>query len=165
MNNITSIRVLCFFVSFLVFSSCNKKSDTPSVQNDQAIMKMEVSCNGDIGSQVAVLSFLAVDANSGLVNIANDSTGNISAGPFFQNSDFPPSKQISFHSVSKVNSLSVMLSIAPKIYATTPDQGFIMTIKIYFDNTLKDNQTFSYNQLSGGNFTTPRDFNYKVIDN
>jgi len=165
MNNIPAKTVFYFFLSVLVFSSCNKKSDTPSVQNNQAIMKMEVSCSGDIGSQVAVLSFLAVDANGGLVNIANDSTGTISAGPFFQNSDFPPSKQISFHSVAKVSSVSVMLSIAPKIYATTPDQDFTMTIKIYFDNTLKNNQTFSYDQLSGGNLTTPRDFNYKVIDN
>ncbi len=165
MNNIHRQTVFCFIVSFLVFSSCNKKSDTPSVQNNQAIMKVEISCSGDIGSQVAVLTFLAVDNNGGLVNIANDSTGAISAGPFFQNSDFPPSKQISFHSVSKVASVSVMLSIAPKIYATTPDQDFTMTIKIYFDNSLKDNQTFSYDQLSGGNITTPKDFNYKVIDN
>ena len=127
MNNITAKTVFFFIASVLAFSSCNKKSDTPSLQNNQAIMKMEVSCSGDIASQVAVLSFLAVDANGGLVNIANDSTGAISAGPFFQNSDFPPSKQISFHSASKAASVSVMLSIAPKIYATTPDQGFIMT--------------------------------------
>ena len=89
----------------------------------------------------------------------------VSAGPFFQNSDFPASKQISFHSVAKVASVSVMLSIAPKVYATTPDQDFTMTIKIYFDDKLKDNQTFSYDQVSGGNFTTPKDFNYKVTVN
>ena len=165
MNNINRKTVFFFIVSFLAFSSCNKKSDTPSVQNNQAIMKMEVSCSGDLSSQVAVLTFLAVDNTGGLISIANDSTGVVSAGPFFQNSDFPASKQISFHSVSKVASVSVMLSIAPKIYATTPDQDFTMTIKIYFDDTLKDNQTFSYEQVSGGNFTTPKDFNYKVIDN
>jgi hypothetical protein len=162
MNNINRKTVFCFILSFLAFSSCSKKSDTPSVQNNQAIMKMEVSCSGDLGSQVAVLTFLAVDNTGGLINIVNDSTGAVSAGPFFQNSDFPPSKQISFHSVSKVASVSVMLSIAPKIYATTPDQDFTMTIKIYFDDTLKDNQTFYYDQLSGGNFTTPKDFDYKV---
>ncbi|HUZ59457.1 MAG TPA: hypothetical protein VMU83_11815 [Hanamia sp.] len=123
---------------------------------------MEVSCKGDIQSQVAVLTFLAVNASGELISIVNDTTGIITAGPFLQNSDFADHNLISFRSTTKVNSVSIMLAISPKVYATTQDQNFSMTIKIYFDGILKDNQTFSYDQLSGGTYTTPKDFDYKV---
>ena len=128
-------------------------------------MKMDVTCNGDIQSQVAVLTFLAVDAKSDIISIVNDSTGVSTAGPFLQNSDFPTSKRLSFHSAAKVSSVSIMLAVSPKIYVTTQDQNFSMTIKLYFDGKLKDNQTFSYDQLSGGASTTPKDFDYKVTVN
>ena len=58
-----------------------------------------------------------------------------------------------------------MLAISPKVYATSQDQNFSMTIKIYFDGKLKDNQTFSYDQVSDGTSTTPKDFDYKVAVN
>jgi len=149
-------------MSLLIISSCGKKGDNPTVQNKEAIMKMEVICKGDIQSQVAVLTFLAVNASGELISIANDTTGTITAGPFLQNSDFALHNLITFHSTMKVSFVSVMLAISPKVYATTQDENFSMTIKIYFNGNLKDNQTFSYDQLSGGDFTTPKDFDYKV---
>lgn len=153
------------FVAFalLILSSCGKKDNNPTVQNKEATMRMEVSWNGDIQSQVAVLTFLAVNTQSDLINIVNDTTGVISAGPFLQNADFSAHKVISFHSLTKVSSVSIMLAISPKVYGTSQDQSLLITIKIYFDGKLKDNQTFSYDELGGGTFTTPKDFNYKVV--
>ncbi len=163
MKNTTTKSLLALItLSLLIISSCGKKGDNPTVQNKEAIMKMEVICKGDIQSQVAVLTFLAVNAAGELISIANDTTGTITAGPFLQNSDFALHNLITFHSTMKVSSVSVMLAISPKVYATTQDENFSMTIKIYFDGNLKDNQTFSYDQLSGGDFTTPKDFDYKV---
>ena len=149
----------------IIISSCGKKQDNPGIPNKEAIMKMEVTCNGDIQSQVAVLTFLATNTNSDLISIVNDTTGSITAAPFLQNSDFSSHQLISFHSATKVSSVSVMLAISPKVYATSPVQNFSMTIKIYFDEKLKDNQTFSYDQLFDGTFTTPEDFDYKVAVN
>jgi hypothetical protein len=166
MKNVTSKSALALIIlSLTIFSSCGKKDDHPSLQNKQAIMRMEVTVNGDIQSQVAILTFLTVNSEGDLITIINDTTGVITAGPFLQNSDFSDHKLISFHSVKKVSSVSVMLAISPKVYATSPDQNFSMIIKIYFDGKLKDNQTFSYDQLSGGAFTTPKDFDYKVAVN
>jgi len=163
MKNTTTKSLLALItLSLLIISSCGKKGDNPTVQNKEAIMKMEVICKGDIQSQVAVLTFLAVNASGELISIANDTTGTITAGPFLQNADFAPHNLITFHSTMKVSSVSVMLAISPKVYATTQDENFSMTIKIYFDGNLRDNQTFSYDQLSGGVFTTPKDFDYKV---
>lgn len=166
MKNTTTKSLLALItLSLVIISSCGKKDDKPSPQNNEATMKMEVSCNGDIQSQVAVLTFLAVNASGELISIVNDSTGIITAGPFLQNSDFANHTLIPFHTTTKVNSVSVMLAISPKVYVTTQDQNFSMTIKIYFDGILKDNQTFSYGQLSGGTSTTPKDFDYKVTVN
>ena len=163
MKNTTTKSILALItLTLLIISSCGKKGDNPTVQNKEAIMKMEVICKGDIQSQVAVLTFLAVNASGELISIANDTTGTITAGPFLQNSDFALHNLITFHSTMKVSFVSVMLAISPKVYATTQDENFSMTIKIYFNGNLKDNQTFSYDQLSGGDFTTPKDFDYKV---
>jgi len=163
MKNTTTKSLLTFFtMSLLIISSCGKKEDKPSLQNNEAMMKMEVSCKGDIQSQVAVLTFLAVNDAGELISIANDTTGIITAGLFLQNSDFADHNLFSFHSTMKVSSVNVMLAISPKVYVTTQDQNFSMTIKIYFDGDLKDNQIFSYDQLSGGAYTTPKDFDYKV---
>ncbi len=163
MKNTTTKSLLALTtLSLVIISSCGKKVDNPTVQNKEAIMKMEVICKGDIQSQVAVLTFLAVNAAGELISIANDTTGKITAGPFLQNSDFASRNLITFHSTMKVSSVSVMLAISPKVYATTQDENFSMTIKIYFDGNLRDNQTFSYDQLSGGDFTTPKDCDYKV---
>jgi len=163
MKNTTTKSILALItLTLLIISSCGKKGDNPTVQNKEAIMKMEIICKGDIQSQVAVLTFLAVNASGELISIANDTTGTITAGPFLQNSDFALHNLITFHSTMKVSSVSVMLAISPKVYATTQDENFSMTIKIYFDGNLRDNQTFSYDQLSGGVFTTPKDFDYKV---
>lgn len=165
MKNVTSKSAIAMIIlSLTIFSSCGKKDNNP-VQNNQAIMKMEVSCNGDLQSQVAVLTFLTVNTEGDLITIINDTTGVITAGPFLQNLDFSDHKLISFHSSTKVSSVSVMLAISPKVYATSRDQNFSMTIKIYFDGKLKDNQIFSYDQLSGGTYTTPKDFDYKVTVN
>jgi len=166
MKNTTTKSLLALItLSLLIISSCGKKDDKPSSQNKEATMKMEVTYKGDIQSQVAVLIFLAVNATGELIGIANDTTGIITSGPFLQNSDFADHNQISFRSTTKVSSVSVMLAISPKVYATSLDENFSMTIKIYFDGNLKDNQTFSYDQLSGGTYTTPKDFDYKVTVN
>ena len=125
-------------------------------------MKMEVSYAGDLQSQVAVLTFLAVNGENSLINIVNEKTGNASAGPFLQNEDFDTSKMISFHTVDKVSSASIMLSLSPKVYVTTPENNLSITIKIYFDGKLADNQTFSYDQVSDGTSHTPKDFDYKI---
>jgi len=164
-NTTTKFLLELITLSLLIISSCGKKDDKPSSQNNEATMKMEVSCKGDIESQVAVLTFLAVNASGELISIVNDTTGIITAGPFLQNSDFADHNLISFRSTTKVSSVSVMLAISPKVYATTQDQNFSMNIKIYFDGILKDNQTFSYDQLSGGTYTTPKDFDYKITVN
>src|SRR5665213_1371415 len=148
MKNTTTKSLLALItLSLLIISSCGKKDDKPSSQNKEATMKMEVTCKGDIQSQVAVLTFLAVNATGELIGIANDTTGIITSGPFLQNSDFAAHTLISFRSTTKVSSVSVMLAISPKVYATSLDENFSMTIKIYFDGNLKDNQTFSYDQL------------------
>jgi|GEM_PF-5977811 len=164
-NTTTKFLLELITLSLLIISSCGKKDDKPSSQNNEATMKMEVSCKGDIESQVAVLTFLAVNASGELISTVNDTTGIITAGPFLQNSDFADHNLISFRSTTKVSSVSVMLAISPKVYATTQDQNFSMNIKIYFDGILKDNQTFSYDQLSGGTYTTPKDFDYKITVN
>ena len=157
----TKIKILsCIMSAILFFSSCSKqKSET---ENKQAMMKMEVSYTGDIQSQVAVLTFLAVNSSNTLINILNENTGIASAGPFLQNEDFPASKIISFHSVDKVASTSIMLSLSPKVYETTSGNNLTITIKIYFDGKLADNQTFSYDQLSDGTLNTPLDIDYIV---
>jgi hypothetical protein len=166
MKNITTKSALKLIaMSLIIFSSCGKKQDSAGTGKNGAIMKVYVTCNGDIQSQVAVLTFLAVDTNGDLISIVNDSTGVSNAGPFVQNSDFPASKQLSFHSAAKVSSVSVKLAVSPKVYLTAQDQDFSMTVKIYFDGKLKDNQTFSYDQLSEGAFTAPKDFDYKVTVN
>jgi len=166
MKNTTTKSLLALItLSLLIISSCGKKDDKPSINNNEALMNMEVTCIGDIESQVAVLTFLAVNASGELISIVNDSTGIITAGPFLQNSDLADHNLISFRSTTKVSSVSVILAISPKVYITTQDQNFSMTIKIYFDGILKDNQTFSYDQLSGGTYTTPKDFDYKVTVN
>jgi len=162
-RTIKSVLVLAAF-ALLIISSCGKKDHNPTVLNREATMRIEVSWNGDIQSQVAVLTFLAVNTQSDLINIVNDTTGVISAGPFLQNADFSAHKFMTFHSEMKVNSVSVMLAISPKVYTTSQDQNLLITIKIYFDGKLKDNQTFSYEELGGGTMTTPKDFNYKVSD-
>ena len=166
MNNTTTKSLLALFtLSLIIISSCEKKDDKPSINNNEALMNMEVSCKGDIQSQVAVLTFLAVNASGELISILNDTTGIINVGPFLQNSDFANHNLMTFRSTMKVSSVSVMLAISPKAYATSQDQDFSMTIKIYFDDKLKDNQTFSYDQLSGATYTTPKDFDYKVTVN
>jgi len=164
-NTTTKLLLTLITLSLLIISSCGKKDDKPSINNNEALMNMEVTCKGDIRSQVAVLTFFAANASGELISIANDTTGIITAGPFLQNSDFADHTLISFRSTTKVNSVSIMLAISPKVYATSQDQDFSMTIKIYFDGILKDNQTFSYDQLSGGTYTTPKDFDYKVTFN
>ena len=157
----TRIQIIGFItVAILFFSSCSKKKNQPETK--QAILKIEVSFTGDIQSQVAVLTFLAVNPGNGLVSILNENTGIVSAGPFIQNEDFDSSKIISFHSVDKVSSASLTLSISPKVYETSPENNLGINIKIYFDGKLADNQTFSYDQASDGNFTTPKDFDYTV---
>ncbi|MDQ2719399.1 MAG: hypothetical protein M3Z26_06500 [Bacteroidota bacterium] len=162
-TKITILALITF--TLLILSSCGKKADGISKDNNQAIMKMEVTCNGDIQSQVAVLTFLTVNANNSLVNIITENTGNSSAGPFLQNADFSATNTISFHSADKVSSVSIMLALSPKNYATTPDKNFSMTIKIFFDGKLKVNQTFSFDKVSDGNNQTPKDFDYKVTVN
>jgi hypothetical protein len=163
MKNRTTKAVLILFVfSLLILSSCGKKNNNPTVQNKDATMRMEVFWKGDLQSQVAVLTFLAVNTQSDLINIINDTTGVITAGPFLQNADFSAHKFMTFHSAAKVNSVSVMLAISPKVYTTSQDEDLLITIKIYFDGKLKDNQSFFYDELGGGVFTTPKDFNYKV---
>lgn len=166
MNYNANRTVLIFsMLTVLIISSCGKKDDRSSLQSKQAIMIMEVKVKGDLQSQVAALTFNTVNAKSELVNIVNDSTGVITAGPFLQNSDFSDHHLITFHSVEKVNSVNVMLAISPKVYATSEDQNLVIAIRIYFDGKLKDDQTFSYSQVSGGVYTTPKDFNYKVMVN
>jgi len=166
MNNTTTKSLLVLItLSLVIISSCGKKDDKPSINNNEALMNMEVSCKGDLQSQVAVLTFLAVNASGELISILNDTTGIITAGPFLQNSDFANHNLMTFHSTMKVSSVSIMIAISPKAYATSQDQDFSMTIKIYFDGNLRDNQTFSYDQLSGGTYTTPKDFDYKVTVN
>lgn len=157
----TKIKIIAFVVStVLLFSSCSKGKNHSEAK--QAIIKMEVSYKGDIQSQVAVLTFLAVNSNNDLISILNENTGIASAGPFLQNEDFDSSKTISFHSLDKITSASIMLSVSPKVYTTTSDNSLAVTIKIYFDGKLADNQTFSYDQLSDGSSHTPKDFNYTV---
>ena len=126
-------------------------------------MKMEVSYTGDIQSQVAVLTFLAVDANNNnAVNIVNDRTGAVSAGPFVQNDDLSANAPIIFHSAEKVSYVDIMLALSPKVYVTTPGNNFTITIKIYFDGKLADNQTFSYDKVADGASPEPKDFDYKT---
>ena len=151
------------FISCVIFisSSCSKQKDLPNSPK-QAVMKMEVSYTGDLQSQVAVLTFLAVNAENSLVNIVNENTGNSSAGPFLQNNDFFLNNKIIFHSVDKITSTSIMLSISPKVYETNPENNLTITIKIYFDGTITDSQSFSYGQVSNGTSHTPKDFDYKI---
>lgn len=157
----TKIQVIAVIaLLILFFPSCSKQKKQPETK--QAILKMEVSNSGDIQSQVAVLTFLAVNPGNGLITILNENTGIASAGPFIQNEDFDSSKLISFRSVDKVSSASITLAISPKVYATTSDNGLSITIKIYFDGKLADNQTFSFDQVSDGISHTPRDFDYTV---
>lgn len=157
----TRIQIIVFIVTtVLIFSSCSKQKD--HAETKQAIMKMDVSYTGDIQSQVTVLSFLGVNSSNGLINFLNENTGTASAGPFLQNEDFPVTKMISFHSADKVTSASIMLSLSPKVYATNPDSSLIITVKIYFDGKLADNQNFSYDQVSDGTSNTPKDFDYTV---
>ena len=56
-----------------------------------------------------------------------------------------------------------MLSISQKVYETTPENNLSITIKIYFDGTITDSQTFSYVQVFNGTSHTPKDFDYKVF--
>ena len=157
----TNIQIIVSIaLAILIFSSCSKQKKQPETK--QAIMKMEVSYTGDIQSQVVVLTFLAVNSGIGVINILNESTGIASAGPFIQNEDFDSSKLISFRSVDKVSSAGLTLSLSPKLYATTPERGLSITIKIYFDGKLADNQTFSYEHVSDGISQSPKDFDYTV---
>ena len=157
----TKIQIVAFIgFAILFFSSCSKQKNQPETK--QAILKMEVSYTGDIQSQVAVLTFLAVNPGNGLVNILNENTGIASAGPFIQNEDFDSSKLISFRSVDKVSSASLTLAISPKVYVTSPENSLSITIKIYFDGKLADNQTFFYDQVSDGVSHTPKDFDYTI---
>jgi hypothetical protein len=152
------------FITFAIFffSSCSKHRDQPEA-NKLAIMKMEVSYSGDIQSQVAVLTFLAVNANNtNAIDIVNENTGAVSAGPFLQNADLISDTLNSFHSVEKVSYVSVMLALSPKVYETTLENNLSITIKIYFDGKLTDNQTLSYNQVSDGTSSIPKDFDFKV---
>lgn len=152
------------FITFVIFifSSCSKHRDQPEA-NKLAIMKMEVSYSGDIQSQVAVLTFLAVNANNtNAIDIVYENTGAVSAGPFLQNADLISDTVTSFHSVEKVSYVSVMLALSPKVYETTLGNNLSITIKIYFDGKLTDNQTLSYDQVSDGTSSTPKDFDYKV---
>ena len=152
------------FIAFVIFffSSCSKHGDQPDA-NKLAIMKMEVSYSGDIQSQVAVLTFLAVNANNtNAIDIVNENTGAVSAGPFLQNADLISDTVTSFHSVEKVSYVSVMLALSPKVYETTLENNLSITIKIYFDGKLTDNQTLSYDQVSDGTSSTPKDFDFKV---
>jgi hypothetical protein len=125
-------------------------------------MKMEVSYTGDLQSQVAVLTFLAVNAENSLINMVNENTGNSSAGPLLQNNDFFLNNKIIFHSVDKIASTNIMLSISPKVYETTPENNLNITIKIYFDGKLTDSQTVSYVQVFNGTSHTPKDFDYRI---
>ena len=104
--------IVIIILAIFIFSSCSKKKDQPNVTK-QAIMKMEFSYIGDLQSQVAVLTFLTVNAENSLINIVNENTGNSSAGPFLQNEDFSSNNQISFHSVDKIASTSVILALSP----------------------------------------------------
>jgi hypothetical protein len=152
------------FIAFAIFffSSCSKHRDQPEA-NKLAIMKMEVSYSGDIQSQVAVLTFLAVNANnSNAIDIVNENTGAVTAGPFLQNADLISDTVTSFHSVEKVSYVSVMLALSPKLYETTLENNLSITIKIYFDDKLADSQTFSYEKLADGTSSIPKDFDYKV---
>lgn len=152
------------FITFVIFffSSCSKHGDQPEA-NKLAIMKMEVSYSGDIQSQVAVITFLAVNVNNTkAIDIVNENTGAVSAGAFLQNADLISDTLTSFHSVEKVSYVNVMLSLSPKVYETTLENNLSITIKIYFDEKLADNQTFSYDQVSDGTSSTPKDFDYKV---
>ena len=152
------------FITFAIFffSSCSKKKDQPNTTK-QAIMKMEVSYTGDLQSQVAVLTFLAVNANNtNAIDIVNENTGAVSAGPFLQNADLISDTVTVFHSVEKVSYVSVILALSPKIYVTTPQNNLAIIIKIYFDGKLADSQTFSFEKLTDGSSSTPKDFDYKV---
>ena len=154
--------IALFTIALFFFSSCSKHKEQPNA-NKLAIMKMEVSYTGDIQSQVAVLTFLAVNANnSDAVIIVNENTGTTSAGPFLQNDDLSASAPITFHSAEKVSYVNIMLALSPKVYATTPENNFAITIKIYFDGKLADNQTFSYDKVADGTSLEPKDFNYKT---
>ena len=152
------------FITFAIFffSSCSKHGDQPNA-NKLAIMKMEVSYSGDIQSQVAVLTFLAVNANNtNAINIVNENTGAVSAGQFLQNADLISDTLTSFHSVEKVSYVSVMLALSPKVYETILENNLSITVKIYFDGKLADNQTFSYDYVTDGTSSTPKDFDYKI---
>jgi hypothetical protein len=152
------------FITFAIFffSSCSKHGDQPEA-NKLAIMKMEVSYSGDIQSQVVVLTFLALNANNtNAINIVNENTGAVSAGPFLQNADLSSDTVTVFHSAEKVSYVSIMLALSPKVYVTTPENNLAILIKIYFDGNLADSQTFSYDQISDGTSSTPKDFDYKV---
>jgi hypothetical protein len=143
------------------FSSCSKHGDQPA--NKLAIMKMEVSYSGDIQSQVAVLTFLVVNANNtNAINIVNENTGAVSAGPFLQNSDLTSNTVTVFHSAGKVSYVSIMLALSPKVYVTTPQNNLAIIIKIYFDGNLADSQKFSYDKVTDGTFLVPKDYKYKI---
>ena len=159
----TKFQFISLFTCIIfIFSSCSKQKDQPNVTK-QAIMKMEVSYSGDIQSQVAVLTFLAVNANNtNAINIVNENTGAVSAGPFLQNADLSSDTVTVFHSAEKVRNVSVMLALSPKVYVTTPQNNLAIIIKIYFDGKLADSQTFSYEKLADGTSSTPKDFDYKV---
>ena len=154
--------IALFIIALFFFSSCSKHKEQ-LIANKLAIMKMEVSYTGDIQSQVAVLTFLAINANnSDAATIVNENTGATSAGPFLQNADLSSNKLTTFHSAEKVSYVNIMLALSPKVYATTPENNFAITIKIYFDGKLADNQTFSYDKVADGTSLEPKDFNYKT---
>lgn len=158
----TSIKLLIVGIALLFFASCKK--DSNEKLPDGAILKVQVTFNGDFDSQVAGLTFHAEKSSNNYIDIINEKTGNKSSAPVLSNTNFTPGETISFRSVDKIKMVNVYLTIGPKISDPGTAGNLSVTVKIYMDGVLKDSKTHNYDQRFDIN-PTPKQFDYSITAN
>lgn len=162
MNN--NIRLITIGLALILFAAGCKKDADEKTGGKEAMLKVEVTFNGDLATQVAALTFHAEKNSSTYIDIVNDKTGQKTSAPVLSNTDFTPGETISFHSVKAINVVNIFLTIGPKISVPGPDGNFSATIKVYLDGVLKDIKTLSYDQ-SFSNSPDPKQWDYKIAAN
>jgi len=147
-------------ISCLLFS-CSKDNSAPAVKDyPKADMKVEVSFKGDLSSQLVFASVAGIsvkNANDHVgtsIKLLNDQTNESDIIWNLKNAQFEDHDKYTFSSVGKVT--KAMIEVAfneDRPAGLAEDKQIAITVKIYFDGKLADEQTFSNDKAHAESYT------------
>jgi len=147
-------------ISCLLFS-CSKDDPTSNVKDfPQADMTIEVSYTGDLSTQLVFASVAGIsvkNANDHVgtsIKLLNDQTKESDIIWNLKNSQFEVHDKYTFTSVGKVT--KAMIEVAfneDRPAGLAEDKQIAITVKVYFDGKLADEQTFSNNKSHSESYT------------